>query len=251
MYVYKKNDVVSNNILRTKTWESLTTKNILNALFYYTKKYNLSNNDSFIIDIGANVGWFSFFLSKYKYKIIAFEPSQLNYYILRKNFCINRDSNIIIINKGLYTEDKKCDLYNLKGNIGNGMIICDNVSENNSLKNLFKTGEIVLTKLSNYIPFIKNNLVLIKMDVEGSEGKVIEGGIELITKYHIPFIVLEFTPSSLKLHGTDPNKFLQIFLNNGYNISPSKFLDKKKYTIDNIIKLVKSLINLYMTYSKI
>ena len=162
MNVYRRNDVVSNNILRTKTWESLTTKNILNALFYYTKKYNLSNNDSYIIDIGANVGWFSFFLSKYKYKIIAFEPSQLNYYILRKNFCINRDSNIILINKGLYTEDKKCDLYNLKGNIGNGMIICDNVNKTSSLKNLFKTGEIVLTKLSNYIPLIKNNLVLIK-----------------------------------------------------------------------------------------
>ena len=175
----------------------------------------------------------------------------MNYYILRKNFCINRDSNIILINKGLYTEDKKCDLYNLKGNIGNGMIICDNENKKSSLKNLFKTGEIVLTKLSNYIPFIKNNLVLIKIDVEGSEGKVIEGGIELITKYHIPFIVLEFTPSSLKLHGTDPNKFLQIFLNNGYNISPSKFLDKKRYTIDNIIKLVKSLMNLYMTYSNI
>ena len=44
MYVYKKNDVVSNNILRTKTWESLTTKNILSALFYYSKKYNLSNH---------------------------------------------------------------------------------------------------------------------------------------------------------------------------------------------------------------
>ena len=175
----------------------------------------------------------------------------MNYYILRKNFCINRDSDIIIINKRLYTKNKKCDLFNLKGNIGNGMIICDNVNNNNSLKNLFKTGEIQLTKLSNYFSFIKNNLVLIKIDVEGSEGKVIEGGIELITKYHIPFIVLEFTPSSLKLHGTDPNEFLQLFLNNGYNISPSKFLDKKRYTIDNIIKLVKSLINLYMTYSNI
>ena len=98
-------------------------------------------------------------MSKYKYKIISFEPSQLNYYILRKNFCINRDSNIILINKGLYTEDKKCDLYNLKGNIGNGMIICDNVNKKSSLKNLFKTGEIVLTKLSNSIPFINSGFI--------------------------------------------------------------------------------------------
>ena len=30
-------------------------------------------------------------------------------------------------------------------------------------------------------------LSFIKIDVEGSEGKVFEGGLELITKYHITF----------------------------------------------------------------
>ena len=39
---------------------------------------------------------------------------------------------------------------------------------------------------------------MIKIDIEGSEAKAIEGGIELITKYHIPFIFLEFSPSMLK-----------------------------------------------------
>ena len=77
-----------------------------------------------------------------------------------------------------------------------------------------------MTKLSNYIPYFSDkNLALIKIDVEGSEGKVFEGGIELITKYHVPFIYIEFTPEALKLHGTDPIKFLQIFVDNGYKSS--------------------------------
>ena len=38
---------------------------------------------------------------------------------------------------------------------------------------------MALTKLSNYKLFIKKNLALIKIDVEGSEGKVFKGGIEL------------------------------------------------------------------------
>ena len=33
---------------------------------------------------------------------------------------------------------------------------------------------------------------MIKMDIEGSEGKAFESGIELITKYHVPFILMEY-----------------------------------------------------------
>ena len=62
------------------------------------------------------------------------------------------------------------------------MIICD---KNNSLPTYLitnKTGEMILNRLSNFIPFLSDkNVVFIKIDIEGSEGKAFEGGIELIT----------------------------------------------------------------------
>ena len=62
------------------------------------------------------------------------------------------------------------------------MIICD---KNNSLPSYLisnKTGEMILNRLSNFIPFLSDkNVVFIKIDIEGSEGKAFEGGIELIT----------------------------------------------------------------------
>ena len=52
-----------------------------------------------------------------------------------------------------------------------------------------KNGITYLTKLSNYVEFLSTkNVALIKIDVEGCEGKAIENGIELISKYYIPFI---------------------------------------------------------------
>ena len=69
------------------------------------------------------------------------------------------------------------------------MVICDTNIRRPSFLFSKRTGEIFLTRLSNYIPFlIGKNLALIKIDIEGSEGKALESGIELITKYHIPFI---------------------------------------------------------------
>ena len=114
-----------------------------------------------------------------------------------------------------------------------------------------KIGEIRLTKLSNYIPFLlKKNLILIKIDVEGSEGKAIEGGIELITNYHVPFIFLEFCQNFLKLHGTEPKKLLELFIDNGYKISISNFFENY-ISVDDIINTKYLFLNLYIIYSKI
>ena len=59
-------------------WESKETTNVLEALNHYVFKKNIKKEDVYIIDIGANIGWYTFFLGKYGYQIISFEPSQLN-----------------------------------------------------------------------------------------------------------------------------------------------------------------------------
>ena len=249
MFVYKKDDIVSNCIKYNNHWESKETTNVLEALNHYVFKKNIKKEDVYIIDIGANIGWYTFFLGKYGYQIISFEPSQLNTYILKKNYCLNKDVKTTIINKGLYKEDKKCDLYTPKGNEGDITIFCE--KKDNLSSHLIKTGEIILTKLSNYIQFFSDkNLVLIKIDVEGGEGKVIEGGIEFITKYHVPLIFMEFFQKTLKLHDTDPEQLLQMFEKNGYKISPNSFFDTKYYSIDDIMRRGEKIINLYLVYSK-
>jgi len=213
---------------------------------------NIPNDNIYIIDIGANVGWYTFFLAKCGYQVLAFEASVVNNYILRKNFCLNPNFNITLINKGLFTEEKKCDYYLNEGNIGNGMIQCD---KNGTVSYEFtKSGKAYLTKLSNYVEFLSTkNVALIKIDTEGTEGNVFEGGIELITNYHVPFIFLEFTPKFLVLHETDPMKFLEMLETNGYKFSINNFLDNYYYTKQEIMEKTKNgnAINLYIVYSNI
>ena len=251
MYVYRKSDVVSGDIITYNNYEKKETKRIIEALKYVSNKRNIKNENIYILDIGANIGWYSYIFGKYGYKVISFEPSKLNYYILKKNYCLNRETNVTIINKGLYTEEKQCDLHLAIENEGDGIVVCEN--NQNLTKGFYKKkiGEIRLTKLSNYIPFLlKKNLILIKIDVEGSEGKAIEGGIELITNYHVPFIFLEFCQNFLKLHGTEPKKLLELFIDNGYKISISNFFENY-ISVDDIINTKYLFLNLYIIYSKI
>ena len=73
MYVYKGKDVVSKSIINSKIYEKDDINNVLNALEYYSNKKNIKNKDIYILDIGANVGIYTFVLDKYNNKVISFE----------------------------------------------------------------------------------------------------------------------------------------------------------------------------------
>lgn len=246
MFVYKDKDVVSNYILRNKYWDPEGSKSMLDTLEFYRRKTKLSIKDIYILDLGANIGWYSLFLGKFGYNLIAFEPSTKNYQIFKKSYCLNQDTNITIINKGINIENKNCTLYHPLSNIGNAYLICD---EQKLIKTNYYEEKIKLTKLSNYIPFLSNkHLAIIKIDVEGSEGIAFESGIDLIKKYHVPFIHLEFSPLLLRNKNTDPKLFLEMFEKNGYKFSKVDFLSKNYTSIDELLKARQ--INIFVIYTK-
>ena len=252
MYVYSKyDDRMSGWIIKTGKYEPKQMSYILDALKFYGKIKNIVNNkDIFILDIGGNIGQYTTFLGKHGYSILTFEASPRNYYILNKNYCLNnKNSNIILINKGISNQEKICNYFTHIESIGNGILLCDEKKKNFRVKeyHFTKTFEVSLTKLSNFIPFLSSkNLALIKIDIEGAEGKVIEEGIELINKFHIPYIFSEYNTKLLKKHGTDPKKYLQYFTTNGYKISLKGFLSKSYVTIDEI---KTELCDLYFIYN--
>ena len=193
MYVYSKyDDRMSGWIIKRGDYEPIQMSYIVDALKFYRKTKNIVNNkDIFILDIGGNIGQYTSFLGRHGYSILTFEASPRNYYILNKNYCLNnKNSNIILINKGISDQEKICNYFTHIESIGNGILLCDEKKENITIKDYHftKTFEVSLTKLSNFIPFLSSkNLALIKIDIEGAEGKVIEEGIELI---NIIFIYL-------------------------------------------------------------
>ena len=159
MYVYKEKDAVSSHITTIQNWEKIETNLIIEALDFYTKKNNIKNNDAYIIDIGANIGWYTLVFGKIGYNVLSFEPSNINYFILKNNYCLNKEINTTLINKGLFTKEITCDLYAQFNNEGNGIAYCDkkyNISNSFSIK----IGEIKLTKLKNYIRFLSTKSLL-------------------------------------------------------------------------------------------
>ena len=134
------------------SYEYEITHNIIKALQYYSKKKNIKNKkDIFILDIGGNIGWYSSLLGKMGYSVLSFEPLEMNYYISIKNYCnINKNSNVIIINKGLGNEDMTCEYYKDITLFSNGMVLCNKskIKNKNIGERFKKTSYVKLTRLS-------------------------------------------------------------------------------------------------------
>ena len=255
MYIYKNNDYLSWQIQLNQSYDPIGTLHMLNAIKFYADKYDFENDDILIIDIGANVGWYATFFGMFKYTVLAFEPFPDNYYILKKNFCRNNKdffgplSTITIVNQALYPIETFCDYYKDLKNSKKNVILCDTSKEKNLDKDYINIGRIKTTKLSNFIPLIYGKRkTLLRLDLEYEGEMAIESGKELISIYHIPYVFIEFNILMFTLHETRPQDFLRFFINNGYKISLDGFLTNDFISIEDLMKIKFTKINLYLVY---
>ena len=142
-----------------------------------------------------------------------------------------------------------CNYYSKNNDVGNGIILCDDIKNNKIKEEYQKRSEVSLTKLNNYISFFSDkNLAILVLDINGAEGIAIENGFQLILRYHIPYIYLNFNPDLLREYGTDPELLLQKLINNGYKIYINDFLNKDSYSIKKVMENNSSNLILYLVY---
>ena len=150
----------------------------------YLKKICNQNEITHFLDIGANIGYYILKFKNIK-NIYAFEPNKKNYRKLSKNISLNKLkvktysfglSNTNSISKIWYTDQNK---------MGGSAVYdkSDTELRKYNKKNIFKE-KILLKKLDDVLDF-KNLNILIKIDVERHEKKVLEGMKNLINLNNI------------------------------------------------------------------
>jgi FkbM family methyltransferase len=124
------------------------------------------------LDIGANIGHHSLFMSQYCDQIHAFEPYELVRKQLELKVKTNQIKSIQVHPVGLGQADAELDFYAPKGsNTGTGSFVEAHDTENNML-----FGKLSIKNADQYIAKqALKKIDLIKMDVEGFEKNVLTG----------------------------------------------------------------------------
>lgn len=151
---------------------------------------------SVFVDVGANYGIYSLIAARIvgdSGRVIAFEPAQENFEILKKNILLNCMNNINLFPLALSDRNGLMKLY-YHPDPGRNSLIPEHSK--------FMNGEEVeVKKLDQVLEKIGINLVdFIKIDVEGADLLVIKGAKETICKYR-PVVQFEYIPSMQS--GTD------------------------------------------------
>lgn len=174
---------------------------------YKTPELNLVkyliNADENSLDIGANLGLFTHFMTKYSKKVIALEPNPLP---LRYLYNLVED-NVKVLPIAAGNKDKEIELIipkSKKGWSSNGASI--------KAKN-FKRFHKIKVQSRKIDSLQLKELGLIKIDVEGFEKEVIEGAKETI-KAQKPNLIIE----NEIIHHDDPTSLFSILRNLNYEI---------------------------------
>jgi len=139
-----------------------------------------------VIDIGANYGVYTLSIAKLigsTGKIYAFEPANETADMLLKSIQINEFKNIVFEKKGL---SKEIGMANLSLN--------DNSEFNSLVSNMVHMGPSELVKITTLDECMKlfdwGKIDFIKIDAEGEEGNIIQGGLDFF-RLKSPLVMFE------------------------------------------------------------
>lgn len=232
-FFFKKNFFSQSYLLRRRL-ERAIKKNEENEIKLVK---NFIKNDTDTLDIGVYRGVYSYEMSKYSKTVHAFEPNPIIYKDLDKNLK-KIVKNINLYNFALSNKNEdielKIPIRDLNSNKENYeeyyQLGKATIHKENKLKN-FEKCKIISKKIDD-LDF-KDKISFIKIDVEGHEKEVIEGGVKTIQK-NKPVLLIEIEKQYSKRNVSDTINFINSL---GFT---SYFFDnidlKKTNDLDNLNK---------------
>ena len=199
----KFDQFISYELARDKIWEPFET-----SVFR-----RICREGDFVLDIGANIGWYSTLASFLVGKtgcVWAYEPDPENYEILNRNIQRCGATNVRAVRAALGATIEEVDLYLSPTNLGDHRLFNDG-SVRASVRVKVDTVDHILSE-SNKLPSI------IKSDTQGSEGLIVRGASHFLATGWRPVWLLEFWPFGLRKSDTDPMELVAHFCELRYRL---------------------------------
>ncbi len=187
------------------------------------------------IDIGANIGFHSLVAAARvgpEGRVLAFEPHPLNCELLEKSIAANRYTHLALHPMAVGDAAGELELLTT-GAYSNGRLVPGGTPH--EAANHYE--KVPVVRLDDFLAGI-DRIDLIKMDIEGAEALAWRGMRGLLEK-HRPVVLTEFFPDFLRLTSQiDPEAYLQLMMDSGYDLYPIDFTGQKTarpFTIGEIV----------------
>jgi FkbM family methyltransferase len=187
----------------------------------------LVKSDFTVLDLGANIGYFTLMMAKQAKQVHAFEPEPRNFQTLQKNVELNNIKNAKLYNAAVTETSGTSTLYLCDSNRGMHRVYeSDWCNEGTTQVKTIRIDDII------------NHADFIKIDVEGSELGALKGMKELLQRGRST-VLMEFHPPSIIEYGAKPRDVYDFMTSLGYTIrtpngKPISFEALEKMAIEKV-----------------
>jgi len=196
MAVHRSHDIVSLHLQHKGEWQS----HVLTLLAPYL------DAETTFVDIGANIGWYSFLAASRSRRVVAFEAFENNARLFSLTSCLNPSlaSNVLLRRVGLSSRKQVCALYTEPSNFGDAQAgpcrgtAAELAAEHAPSSRQDPGGHTFVRKAdirmetldSEASPELLAARKVLKMDVEGHEPEVLKGAATFFTTGRPPVAVV-------------------------------------------------------------
>lgn len=167
--------------------------------------------DDLIIDIGANIGWYSLVLSQKAQPLIyAFEPEPRNYAYFTRNLKDNHCTNVVAVNAAVDNTPGEMQLHLYKNH---------NQGRHSFIRHAKSVGTVAV-KTIVLDTFLKEKgagdrpVKFLKIDIEGYEYNALRGAVN--TLKHTEHVLSEFSPGIMKSNNESAEAYAQFMADLGF-----------------------------------
>ncbi|TPX34734.1 hypothetical protein SmJEL517_g02711 [Synchytrium microbalum] len=222
IYVRKgSDDIVSAAITSRGHWELPEVLNMIAKLRDVQTRWAPLQKKPTFLDIGANVGFFSFSAAASGFNVVAVEMMASNQLSLYKSICRNPTFPPLmrVIPYGLgeakdnNTGRSECLAYSLETNSRNGIVKCgNNVNAADIPKGFSLMGTTVIVQFDELVPVVPelSQVGVVKLDTEGFEAHVVRGAYNFFKDVRPPFLMTETSNFMAIRAGSQPRELLDL-----------------------------------------
>ncbi|GAI35578.1 unnamed protein product, partial [marine sediment metagenome] len=188
-----------------------------------------------VIDIGANIGYFTVLLASLvgpKGKVYAFEPDPRNFHLLQRTVERNGWTHVIVEQKAVSNIDGEFLLYQTQSCAANTLTPGEHLSE----------VKVRVVALDDFLSD-EHHVTFVKMDMDGSEPLAIQGMAQLIQRSPGIRVLAEYCPNNLKRYLSNPLDFITIADQCGLKLTAILDCDNGRFTTLDLAHLKQSASN--------
>ncbi|GBG00519.1 hypothetical protein Rsub_13269, partial [Raphidocelis subcapitata] len=243
LYTYARDDIVSASIGQQHTWELPEIREMLWAMRAPVPPPDdggppagggplagragwRAPASAFVVDVGANIGWFTLNAAAAGGTVAAFEAMPSNIALLRASLCANPwlMARVALYGTGLGTRREACAIISSRANTGDGHTVCGDAAGERAAQSgggeYELRGSISVMRLDS---LVDRDVQVVKLDVEGYEMEVLSGAAALLRQRRVWYLLTECNVGILGEGRA--RAYLRFLAGSGYAISTGPFLD--------------------------